>query len=62
VWNERFYDLIRAFHAHTGVPILLNTSFNVVGKPIVHTLEDALGIFCTTAMDALIVEDYVIEK
>jgi carbamoyltransferase len=62
VWNERFYDLIRAFHARTGVPILLNTSFNVVGKPIVHTLEDALGIFCTTAMDALIVEDYVIEK
>jgi carbamoyltransferase len=55
-------DLLRAFHTRTDVPVLLNTSFNVVGKPIVHSLEEALGLFCTTAMDALVVEDYVIEK
>jgi carbamoyltransferase len=61
-WNERMHDLLSAFHARTGVPVLLNTSFNVVGKPIVHTLEDAIGLLCTTAMDALVVEDYVIEK
>jgi len=61
-WNARFYDLIRAFHERTGVPMLLNTSFNIMGKPIVHSLEDALGLFYTTGLDALVVEDYLIEK
>lgn len=61
-WNPRFHDLLRAFHARTGVPVLLNTSFNVMGKPIVHALEEALGQFCTTGLDALVVEDYVLEK
>ena len=61
-WNPRFHDLLRAFQARTGVPILLNTSFNVIGKPIAHSLEDVLGVFCTTAMDALVVEDYLLEK
>jgi carbamoyltransferase len=61
-WNERLHSLLSAFYERTGVPVLLNTSFNVIGKPIVHTLEEALGLFCTTAMDALVVEDYVIEK
>jgi carbamoyltransferase len=61
-WNERFYDLIRAFHALTGVPMLLNTSFNVIGKPIVHSVEDAIGVFYTTGLDALVLEDFLIEK
>lgn len=61
-WNERLYDVLGAFHARTHVPVLLNTSFNVIGRPIVHTLEEALGLFCTTAMDALVVADYVIDK
>ena len=61
-WNERFYDLLRAFHERTGVPLLLNTSFNVIGKPILHSVEDALGVFFTTGLDALVVEDYLIEK
>lgn len=61
-WNERFYDLIRAFYDLTGVPMLLNTSFNVIGKPIVHSVEDALGVFYTTGLDALVIEDYLIEK
>jgi carbamoyltransferase len=60
--NRRFYDLIRAFHDHTGIPLLLNTSLNVMGKPIVHSLEDALGFFYTTGLDALAVEDYLIQK
>jgi carbamoyltransferase len=61
-WNERFYDLIRAFHGISGVPILLNTSFNIMGQPIVHSLEDAIGLFYTTGLDALVIEDYLVEK
>jgi carbamoyltransferase len=61
-WNERFYDLIRAFYDRTGIPMLLNTSLNVMGKPIVHSIEDALGLFYTTGLDALVLEDYLIEK
>jgi carbamoyltransferase len=61
-WNPRLHDLLQAFHARAGVPTLLNTSFNVIDRPIVHTLEDVLGVFCTTALDALVVGDLVIEK
>ena len=61
-WNPRFHDLISAFHRTTGIPILLNTSFNIMGKPIINSLEDAIGLFFTTGLDALVVEDYLIEK
>lgn len=61
-WNERFYDLIRAFYDLTGIPMVLNTSFNIIGKPIIHSLEDAMGVFYTTGLDALAVGDYIIEK
>ncbi|MGH8584178.1 MAG: carbamoyltransferase family protein [Gammaproteobacteria bacterium] len=61
-WNARFYELLRAFHALTGIPLLLNTSFNVMGRPMIHGLEDALGCFYSTGMDALVLEDYLIEK
>src|SRR5271165_3584307 len=61
-WNERFYDLIHAFYVLTGVPLLLNTSFNIMGKPIMHSVEDAVGLFYTTGLDALAIEDYLIEK
>jgi carbamoyltransferase len=61
-WNSRYYQLIAAFHAATGVPILLNTSLNIMGKPIINSLEDALGLFFTTGLDALVVGDYLIEK
>jgi carbamoyltransferase len=60
--NERFYDLIVAFYSLTGLPLLLNTSFNIMGKPIIHCIEDAIGMFMTTALDAMIVEDFLIEK
>jgi len=46
----------------TNVPLLLNTSFNIMGKPMVHTVEDALAVFFTTGMDALVIEDYLLEK
>jgi carbamoyltransferase len=61
-WNPRFYRLISHFHALTGVPVLLNTSFNVMGKPLIHSLEDAVSVFLTTGLDALVIDDYLITK
>lgn len=61
-WNARYYDLIHAFYEITGVPMLLNTSFNIMGKPIIHSVEDAVALFYTTGLDALVIEDYLIEK
>ncbi|MBV1857486.1 MAG: hypothetical protein KUG77_03675 [Nannocystaceae bacterium] len=61
-WAPRYARLLREFHRLTDVPILLNTSFNVMGKPIVHTVEDALAVFHTTGLDALVLEDTLIIK
>lgn len=60
--NSKFYDLINSFYLQTGIPVLLNTSFNIMGKPIIHSVEDALGVFYTSGLDALIIDDYLIEK
>jgi len=61
-WNSRFHDLISAFYEITGVPLVLNTSFNIMGRPIVHSVEDVVGVFYTAGLDALVVEDYLVEK
>lgn len=61
-WNEKYYDLIKAFYDITGIPMVLNTSFNVMGKPIVHSVEDAIAVFYTSGLDALIIGDLLIEK
>jgi carbamoyltransferase len=61
-WNPRFYELIRSFHQLTGVPIVLNTSFNVMGKPIIHSVEDAIAEYYTSGLDALVIGDVVVEK
>jgi carbamoyltransferase len=61
-WNPRFYGLIEQFYRLTQVPVLLNTSFNIMGKPLVHSLEDALTVFMTTGLDVLVVNDYLITK
>ncbi|HSS02906.1 MAG TPA: carbamoyltransferase C-terminal domain-containing protein [Kofleriaceae bacterium] len=61
-WNEPYWALITRFHELTGLPLVLNTSFNVMGKPIVHSVEDALAAFFTTGLDALFIEDWVLEK
>jgi carbamoyltransferase len=60
--NPRFHRLISCFHALTGVPVLLNTSFNVMGKPIAHGVEDAISVFYTSGIDVLVIEDHVIAK
>ena len=61
-WSPRYHRLISDFHALTGVPVLLNTSFNVMGKPIIHSVEDALGVFGTSGLDVLVLGDHVVEK
>ncbi|MFL5044379.1 MAG: carbamoyltransferase [Xanthobacteraceae bacterium] len=60
--NERLYRLLKEFDAITGVPVLLNTSFNVKGEPIVETPEDALHCFLTTGIDYLVVHDVLVAK
>jgi len=60
--NERYYDLIAEFGKRTGVPLIINTSFNVRGEPIVCSPEDAYNCFLQTHMDALVMGDTVLEK
>ncbi len=58
----RYHALIAAFEKRRGVPMVLNTSFNVMGEPIVHSPSDAVRCFYSTGMDALVIGDYVIKK
>ncbi len=61
--NPRYYDLIQRFGERTGVPVILNTSFNVRGEPIVCDYGDALECFLNTGMDRLVIEDcYVVKE
>jgi len=60
--NSLYYDLIAAFEKFTGCAVLVNTSFNVRGEPIVWTPENAYTCFMRTEMDALVIEDFVLEK
>jgi len=60
--NERFWNLLKAFKEKTGYAVLVNTSFNVRGEPIVCTPEDAYRCFMRTAMDYLVLGDYVFTK
>jgi carbamoyltransferase len=58
--NERFHRLIRAFEERTGCPVLLNTSFNRAGEPIVCTPEDALRTARSAGLDLLVLEDCIV--
>ncbi len=60
--NPRFYRLMQAFHKATGCPVLVNTSFNVRGEPIVGSPEDAYRCFLGTEMDALVLGDFILHK
>ena len=60
--NERLYRLLEQFAALTGVPVLLNTSFNVKGEPMVETPEDAIKCFLGTGIDYLVLDDLVMAK
>lgn len=58
----RFRRLLEAFYERTGVPVLLNTSFNVKGQPIVNTPAEAVACFLGTNIDVLVMEDVVVRK
>jgi carbamoyltransferase len=58
----RYHRLLTAFEKRTGVPVLLNTSFNVKGEPIVATIHDALRTFWSTGMEVLAAGDFLIRK
>jgi carbamoyltransferase len=60
--NPRYHRLIEAFGERTGVPVILNTSFNLAGEPIVNTPAEALSVWQRSGMDALVVGDYLLER
>tara|TARA_B100001121_G_scaffold179844_1_gene156949 strand:+ start:188 stop:2023 length:1836 start_codon:yes stop_codon:yes gene_type:complete len=60
--NKRYYDLISKFKEKTGCPVLVNTSFNVRGEPIVNTPTDAFNCFMGTELDYLIIGDCILDK
>lgn len=60
--NPKLYRLLKEFEALTGVPVLINTSFNVKGQPIVETPDDAMQCFLATGIDHLVLHDTVVSK
>ena len=60
--NPLLYRLLKEFEALTGVPVLINTSFNVKGEPIVETPRDAVICFLTTGIDYLVLHDTLVSK
>jgi len=60
--NPRYHDLIKEFKKITNCPVLVNTSFNVRGEPIVCSIEDAFKCFMGTNLDILVIEDYILYK
>ena len=60
--NPIFYELLEKFHKEKGVPLLLNTSFNVNKEPNVHSPYDALRCFFSTGLDYLIIGNYLVKK
>jgi carbamoyltransferase len=60
--NPDYYDIISAFHKRTGCPVIVNTSFNVRGEPIVCSPADAYRCFMRTNMDVLVLETFILEK
>jgi carbamoyltransferase len=60
--NPPYYDLLRAFEARTGVPVLVNTSFNTRGEPIVCSPRDAIESYLTSPLDALVIGSFLLMK
>ncbi|MNJ83366.1 Decarbamoylnovobiocin carbamoyltransferase [compost metagenome] len=61
-WNKLFFELIQAFERETGIGVLLNTSFNKKGMPIVETPQQALALFQESALDVLVLNDVILRK
>ena len=60
--NPKYYNLINEFKRITGCPVLVNTSFNVRGEPIVCSVEDAFNCFMGTNLDILVIENFILMK
>jgi carbamoyltransferase len=60
--NPLYYDIMAAFNRRTGCPIIVNTSFNVRGEPIICTPQDAYRCFMRTNMDVLVLENFILER
>ena len=60
--NKPYYDLIKKFKEKTGCPIIVNTSFNVRGEPIVNTPRDAFNCFMGTELDYLVIGNCIMDK
>ena len=60
--NQLYYDLLTSFKQRTGIGVLLNTSLNRRGMPIVETPEDAIMLFIYSGLDVLVIGNYVVEK
>jgi carbamoyltransferase len=61
-WNPRYYQIVKKFGEATGVPALLNTSFNLRGEPIVNSPADALNTFNRSGIDVLVLQNFMIRK
>ena len=60
--NHKYYNLINEFKKITNCPVIVNTSFNVRGEPIVCSIEDAFNCFMGTNLDLLVIEDFILFK
>lgn len=60
--NPLYYEVVKAFGKTTGIPILLNTSFNLKGEPVVNSCEDAWKTYMASGLDALVIENYLFAK
>jgi carbamoyltransferase len=61
-WNPRYYQIVKKFGEATGVPVLLNTSFNLRGEPIVTTPTNAFNTFSKSGIDMLVLDKFMIRK
>ena len=61
-WNPRYYRIVKKFGEVTGTPVLLNTSFNLRGEPIVNTPQNAYNTFKTSGIDTLVMEKFLVKK
>ncbi len=60
--NPSYYNVVKKFGQKTGIPVLLNTSFNLKGEPIVNTCQEAHNTFMRSGLDALVLGNYLIVK
>ena len=61
-WNPRYYNIVKKFGEATGVPVLLNTSFNLRGEPIVESPANAYNTFSNSGIDSLVLGNFMIKK